>query len=64
MIKKLNKVKLENIFAFTPFASSNDRIENIDFSISNFNSNDLLNISISKVRYDNAPQLMMKITNK
>ena len=61
MIKKLNKGTLGYIFAFTPFASSNDRIENIDFSVSNFNSNDLLNISISKVKYDNVPQLMMKI---
>jgi AP-2 complex subunit alpha len=61
MIKKLNKGTLGYIFAFTPFASSNDKIENIDFSVSNFNSNDLLNISISKVKYDNVPQLMMKI---
>jgi hypothetical protein len=61
MIKKLNNGTLGYIFAFTPFASSNDKIENIDFSVSNFNSNDLLNISISKVKYDNVPQLMMKI---
>ena len=61
MIKKLNKGTLGYIFAFTPFASSGDKIENIDFSVSNFNSNDLLNISISKVKYDNVPQLMMKI---
>jgi hypothetical protein len=61
MIKKLGKGTLGYIFAFTPFASGNDKIENIDFSVANFNSNDLLNISISKVKYDNVPQLMMKI---
>ena len=61
MIKKLSNGNLGFIFAFTPFASGNDKIENIDFSVANFNSNDLLNISISKVKYDNVPQLMMKI---
>jgi len=61
MIKKLGKGTLGYIFAFTPFASGNDKIENIDFSVANFPSNDLLNISISKVKYDNVPQLMMKI---
>ena len=61
MIKKLNKGTLGYIFAFSPFASGNEKIENINFSCSNFNSNDLLHISISKVKYDNVPQLMMKI---
>ena len=61
MIKKLANGALGFIFAFTPFASGNDKIENIDFSVANFNSNNLLNISISKVKYDNIPQLMMKI---
>jgi hypothetical protein len=61
MIKKLGKGTLGYIFAFTPFASGNEKIENIDFSVANFSSNDLLNISISKVKYDNVPQLMMKI---
>ena len=61
MIKKLSNGTLGFIFAFTPFASGNDKIENIDFSVANFNSNNLLNISISKVKYDNIPQLMMKL---
>ena len=61
MIKKLGKGTLGYIFAFTPFSAGNDKIENINFTVDNFPSNDLLNISISKVKYDNIPQLMMKI---
>jgi hypothetical protein len=61
MIKKLGKGSLGYIFAFTPYASGNEKIENIVFQVANYNSNDLLNISISKVKYDNVPQLMMKI---
>ena len=61
MIKKLGKGSLGYIFAFTPFTSGNEKIENISFNITNFPSSELLNISISKVKYDNVPQLMMKV---
>ncbi len=61
MIKKLDKGILGFIFAFTPFSSGNEKVENIDFSLGNYTSNDKLMISISKVKYDNVPQLMMKV---
>lgn len=61
MIKRLDKGVLGYIYAFSPFTSGNERIENIDFSLSNYTTNDKLVISISKVKYDQTPQLMMKI---
>ena len=61
MIKKLGKGTLGYIFAFTPITSGNEKIENIDFNITNFPNSELLNISISKVKYDKVPQLMMKV---
>lgn len=61
MIKKIDKGVLGYIFAFSPFTSGNEKIENIDFSLTNYTTNELLNIQISKVKYDSVPQLMMKI---
>jgi hypothetical protein len=61
MIKKIGEGCLGFIFAFSPFTSGNEKVENIDFNLANYNSNEFLNISISKVKYDNVPQLMMKI---
>ncbi|MCQ2817304.1 MAG: hypothetical protein MJ252_08575 [archaeon] len=61
MIKKLDKQTLGFVFAFTPFTSGNEKIENVEFSLNNYNSNEKLNISISKVKYDPVPQVMMKI---
>jgi hypothetical protein len=61
MIKRLDKGVLRFIFAFTPFSSGNEKVENIEFTLGNFTSNESLMISISKVKYDNVPQLMMKV---
>ena len=61
MIKQLDKGTLGYIFAFVPFSSSVDKIESINFYLSNYTTNELLNIQISKVKYDNIPQLMMKV---
>ena len=61
MIKRIDKGTLGYIFAFSPFTSGNERLENIDFSLSNYTTSELLNIQISKVKYDQVPHLMMKV---
>ena len=55
------KGALEYNFAFTHITPRNEKIENIDFSTTNFPNSELLNISISKAKYDKVSQLILKV---